>query len=64
LSGGANILPECKNVAVSVNYGNFEGDGAAAVSGVARLQGDLFFNGGLGFSSSATGGRAGLTFAW
>jgi hypothetical protein len=44
--------------------GIFEGESAGEITGVARVQGDIFMNAGLGFSSNATGGRAGLTFAW
>jgi hypothetical protein len=64
VAGGPAILPDSKMVAVSANVGAFSGEAAGAVTGVARLQGDLFLNGGIGFSSNNTGGRAGLTFAW
>ena len=64
MAGTASVLPDNKAVAVSANYGAFEGESAGAFSGVARVQGDLFLNAGIGFSTHTSGGRAGLTFAW
>jgi hypothetical protein len=64
MGGGPSVLPDNKAVAVSANYGAFEGESAGAFSGVARVQGDLFLNAGVGFTTHTTGGRAGLTFAW
>jgi hypothetical protein len=64
MAGTVSVLPDNKAAAVSANWGGFEGESAGAFTGVARLQGDLFMNGGFGFSTHTTGGRAGLTFAW
>jgi hypothetical protein len=64
MAGTVSVLPDNKAAAVSANWGNFEGENAGAISGVARLQGDVFMNAGFGFSENTTGGRAGLTFAW
>ena len=64
MAGTPSVLPDNKAVAVAANYGAFEGESAGAFSGVARVQGDLFFNAGVGFTTHTSGGRAGLTFAW
>ena len=64
MAGTAVVLPDNKAAAVSANWGTFEGENAGAISGVARLQGDVFVNAGFGFSTNTTGGRAGVTFAW
>jgi hypothetical protein len=64
MAGTVSVLPDNKAVAVSANWGQFESQAAGAITGVARLQGDVFMNAGFGFSQNTTGGRAGLTFAW
>lgn len=66
LGAGGAILPEDKNHAVLVEWGNFEGSNALGVSGVQRLSDSLFLNGGLGVGCNrgTLGGRAGMTYAW
>ncbi len=64
MAGTVSVLPDNKAAAISANWGTFEGQNAGAISGVARLQGDVFLNAGFGFSTNTAGGRAGLTFAW
>jgi hypothetical protein len=63
ISGIPEVLPNGTNYAVSANWGTFGGANAAALGGVARVDGDLFFNAAtvLGY---APGARAGLTYCW
>jgi hypothetical protein len=63
LSGIPEVLPNGTNYAVAANWGTFGGANAAALGGVARVDGDLFFNAAtvLGY---APGVRAGLTYCW
>jgi len=63
ISGIPEVLPNGTNYAVSANWGTFGGANAAALGGVARVDGDLFFNAAtvLGY---APGVRAGLTYCW
>ena len=42
LGGGGAVLPDCKDHAVTVDWGNFEGYNAIGVSGVQRLGDNLF----------------------
>jgi hypothetical protein len=64
--GGANILPDCRNYSISSNWGTFGGQNAFAISGVARIKNDAFFNCGVGVGAGqgTVGGRAGVTLAW
>ena len=66
LGAGGAILPEDKDHAVLVEWGNFEGSNALGVAGVQRLSNSLFLNGGLGVGCNrgTLGGRAGMTYAW
>ncbi len=67
LGAGGAILPEGKDHAVAVDWGNFEGgNNAMGISGVERLGENLFLNAalGLGCGQGTVGGRAGLTYAW
>src|SRR5262249_21853708 len=59
-------LPTDKTFAVSVNYGYFRGQNAAALGGALRLSDNVVANVafGGGFREHGYGGRAGLTFAW
>ena len=59
MAGTVSVLPDNKAMAISANWGAFEGENAGAFSGVARVQGDVFLNAGVGFSTHTTGGRAG-----
>ena len=63
LSGIPEILPNGTRYAVAANWGTFGGANAAAIGGVARIDGDLFFNAAtvLGY---APGVRAGLAYCW
>ena len=63
LSGIPEVLPNGTNYAVAANWGTFGGANAAALGGVARVDGDLFFNAAtvLGY---APGVRAGLAYCW
>ena len=63
LSGIPEVLPNGTNYAVAANWGTFGGANAAALGGVAGVDGDLFFNAAtvLGY---APGVRAGLTYCW
>lgn len=61
----APTMPYDKNYAVSINWGNFEGQNAFAGTAQARVSESFIFHGGVGIGSSGTlGGRAGVTFAW
>jgi hypothetical protein len=66
MTGTGSILPEGKDFAISANIGTFEGEGAMAFGGVARLSDSFFASGGLGLGTNegTTGGRAGVTYAW
>jgi hypothetical protein len=63
LSGIPEILPNGTRYAVAANWGTFGGANAAALGGVARIDGDLFFNAAtvLGY---APGVRAGFAYCW
>jgi hypothetical protein len=64
--GGTGILPDNKDVAATVNWGNFQGQNAMGFSGIGRLSDNWFLNGGVGVGTNqgTVGGRAGVTFAW
>jgi hypothetical protein len=64
LTGG--WLPDSKNFAVSVNWGNFRGQNATAFSGYYRVSPNVVVSGGLswGVEQGQIGGRAGMLFAW
>ncbi len=66
MAGSAMILPDDKTHAVSVNWGNFEGQNAMAMTGVTRLYENWYLNGGVGVGNNqgTVGGRAGVSFAW
>jgi hypothetical protein len=67
LSGVPNILPQGTNYALSLDWGNFDGENAMAFGGSARLIDNVFLNGGgaVGTAGRNTGGgRAGITYAW
>lgn len=63
ISGIPEVLPNGTRYAVAANWGTFGGANAAALGGVARIDGDLFFNAAtvLGY---APGVRAGLAYCW
>jgi autotransporter adhesin len=67
------FLENGKNIAVSANGGYFEGEGALAFTGIARLgnglilkNDSLYLTGGLGtgVQRGTFGARAGVTFSW
>lgn len=64
LTGG--YLPDSKKFAVSISYGTFERQNAAAMSGYLRLNENVVLSGGLSYGVEAKqfGGRAGMLFAW
>jgi hypothetical protein len=66
MGGGGMTLPDDKWYAVSTNWGNFGGQNAIAISGVARMTQNTFFNGGVGVGAGqgTVGGRAGVTVVW
>jgi hypothetical protein len=66
MGGGTTILPDNKVMAVSTNWGTFNGQGALGFSGVARVSDNWYANGGVGVGTGfgSTGGRAGMTWAW
>ena len=66
LGAGGAILPDCKNHAVSMEYGNFDGFSGIGMSGIQRLGDNLFANGavGVGCNYGSVGGRVGVTYAW
>jgi hypothetical protein len=63
LSGIPEVLPNGTQYAVAANWGTFGGANAAALGGVARVDGGLFFNAAtvLGY---APGVRAGFAYCW
>ena len=63
ISGIPEILPNGTQYAVAANWGTFGGANAAALGGVARVNGDLFVNAAtvLGY---APGVRAGVAYCW
>ena len=65
MAGGAPI-PLDKQVGLSANWGNFDGENAFALGAAARLADGLIFSAGLGIGvdSGTVGGRAGVSFAW
>jgi hypothetical protein len=66
MGGGGAVLPDDKNHAVSMNWANFEGSNAIAVSGVQRLGESTFLNAGVGAGTGygTVGGHAGVMYAW
>ena len=64
MTGG--FLPDKKTFALAVNYGHFERQNAAAVSGYYRLTDTVIVSGGVSYGVEARqlGGRAGMLFAW
>ena len=64
LTGG--YLPDSKKFAVSINYGTFERQNAAAMSSYLHLNENVMLSGGLSYDVEAKqyGGRAGMLFAW
>jgi trimeric autotransporter adhesin len=64
MTGG--FLPDRKTFAIAVNYGHFERQNAAAVSGYYRLTDAVVVSGGVSYGVDARqfGGRAGMLFAW
>jgi hypothetical protein len=66
MGGSPVALPCNKTLAVSANWGTFEGHNALAISGVGRVAEDVYLNGGIGIGANegTSGGRAGVTYAW
>lgn len=66
LGGGASILPDGKNFAVSSNWGTFNGSNAMGFSSCARVLDNLYGNTaiGVGTGQGTVGARAGFSFAW
>ena len=64
--GASPTLLPGKKLALSANWGTFQGENGAALSGAWRLHGDIQLNGAFayGFRENMSGGRAGLSFQW
>jgi len=65
MSASPTLLPG-KKFALSANWGTFQGENGAALTGAVRLSGDIQLNGAwaYGFRENMSGGRAGLSFQW
>jgi YadA-like protein len=65
MAGVPTVLPN-ERVAFTMNYGNFQGQNALALNGAARLNDNLQFTGGVGYSpdQNLLGARAGLRAGW
>ena len=65
MSASPTLLPG-KKFALSANWGTFQGENGAALTGAIRLSGDIQLNGAFayGFRENMSGGRAGLSFQW
>ena len=64
---GGGFLPDNKKFAFATNYGSFAGQGAMAVTALARISDNIVVSGAAGYGFDGTGqfgGRAGLQFAW
>jgi hypothetical protein len=59
------VLPGEK-LALTMNYGTFEGESGVAMNGALRLSDNLQLTGGIGYgpSQGIVGGRVGLRVAW
>lgn len=59
-------LPSDKDFAMSINWGNFEGENGFAGTAAMRINDNLHLHGGIGVGArhGTVGSRAGLTFAW
>ncbi|AMS42351.1 MULTISPECIES: YadA-like family protein [Aminobacter] len=64
MAGGT--LPSDKDFAMSINWGNFEGENGFAGTAAMRINDNLRLHGGIvvGARHGTVGSRAGLTFAW
>jgi hypothetical protein len=64
MTGG--FLPDSKAFAVAVNFGNFAGQSAMAMSSYYRVSSNTVLSGGIsyGVNSNQVGTRVGALFAW
>jgi hypothetical protein len=65
MAGTANLQPG-EHVALSANWGTFQGQNGGAVSMAVKLSDHVSINGGVArsFEGSSTGGRAGVRIGW
>ncbi|RXH05444.1 MULTISPECIES: YadA-like family protein [Bradyrhizobium] len=65
MAGVPTVLPS-ERVAFTMNYGNFQGQNGLALNGAVRLNDNLQFTGGVGYSTNQNlvGARAGLRVGW
>jgi len=65
MSASPTLLPG-KKFALSANWGTFQGENGAALSGAIRIFHDMQLNGAFayGFRENMSGGRAGLSMQW
>ena len=60
------VLPDGKNFAIGTNIGNFDGESAVGMSGVAAVTDTWGVSGGfgVGLGEGTLGGRVGFQAAW
>ena len=65
LAGVPTLLPD-KKFALSANWGTFDNENGAALSGALRMYHDMQFNASFayGFRENVPGGRAGVSYQW
>jgi hypothetical protein len=65
MSASPTLLPG-KKLALSANWGTFQGENGAALSGAIRIFHEMQLNGAFayGFRENMSGGRAGLSYQW
>ena len=63
---GTAALPTDKTLALSADWGNFDGHNALTFGAAARVAQDAYLTGGLavGIDNGDVGGHAGLTVTW
>ena len=66
LGAGPAVLPDGKDFAASLGYGNYAGQNAVSISGAARVNENIFVNAGVATSTNSgeVGVRAAATYAW
>jgi hypothetical protein len=65
---GGGFLPDSKRFVVATNYGTFAGQGALAMTAMARLSDSVVLSGsasyGMRTDVNQFGGRVGVQMAW